>query len=86
MAKGFLKKSPPAMTPFEHLYGGYTYGLLFSAILLGIITVQSRSYFLRYPSDPVMTKLLVSRRHNSLTGILPLLLCPGPSANTNPTL
>ncbi|KAF8338060.1 uncharacterized protein EI90DRAFT_3151868 [Cantharellus anzutake] len=54
-----LKKSPPAMTPFEHLYGGYVYGILFSAILLGVITVQSRSYFLRYPSDPITTKLLV---------------------------
>ncbi|KAF8336892.1 uncharacterized protein EI90DRAFT_83086 [Cantharellus anzutake] len=47
------------MTPFEHLSGGYTYGILFIAIFLGITTVQSRSYFLSYPNDPVVTKLLV---------------------------
>ncbi|KAF8328556.1 uncharacterized protein EI90DRAFT_3064571 [Cantharellus anzutake] len=47
------------MTPFENLNGGYLYGIITMSILLGITTVQSRSYFLKFPKDPIVTKLLV---------------------------
>ncbi|KAF8337400.1 uncharacterized protein EI90DRAFT_3042839 [Cantharellus anzutake] len=47
------------MTPFENLSGGYWYGIVFMAIFLGITTIQSRAYFLKFPGDPIVTKILV---------------------------
>ncbi|KAF8328548.1 uncharacterized protein EI90DRAFT_1533927 [Cantharellus anzutake] len=47
------------MTPFEHLNGGYWYGIVSMSIFLGITTVQSRLYFLNFPKDPIVTKVMV---------------------------
>jgi len=47
------------MPPVEELLGGYFIGLVFEAILLGVITAQAITYFSKFPEDGRGTKNLV---------------------------